>query len=260
MKQNWITLLVLLLVGAVIAMNETRRESAPTYTYEVVKTYPHDPDAYTQGLIYLDGVLYEGTGQNGFSSLRKVDLTSGEILKYHELSREYFGEGITCFEDRLIQLTWRSNVGFTYDRSTFTFLEEFQYAYEGWGLTNNGEELIMSDGSSTIYFLDPWSYAFMSEVTVKDNGKPVSNLNELEYIKGEIFANVYGTDKIVRIDPASGEVLGWIDLSGLLPEKDIAGRRVDVLNGIAYDAEGDRLFVTGKWWPKLFEIKIKPAS
>lgn len=227
---------------------------APILDYRVVASYPHDSRAYTQGLVYHDGVLYEGTGQKGASSLRKVDPASGMVIQYHELAQEYFGEGVTIFDDRIIQLTWRSNIGFSYDLNSFILIETFHYPKEGWGLTTDGQHLIMSDGSEDIFFLDPVTYADVRKITVTDNGKVVGHLNELEYVEGEIFANVYPTNKIARIDPADGRVLAWIDLAGILSPAESQG--VDVLNGIAYDAAGQRLFVTGKWWPTLFQIEV----
>ncbi len=234
-------------------------KTAPVYQYEVVNVYPHDPEAYTQGLVYLDGFLYEGTGLNGKSTLRKVDLVTGTVLEYHELASQYFGEGIAVFDDKIIQLTWQSQMGFYYDRETFTLVEEFYYPSEGWGITYDGKRLIMSDGTATLHFLDPVTFTEISHLEVSDNGKPVGQLNELELIHGDVFANVWPTDQIVKIDPENGKVLGWINLKGLLSPAD-RHKNVDVLNGIAYDAENDRIFVTGKFWPKLFEIKLTPEN
>lgn len=230
----------------------------PVYTYEVINTYPHDPEAFTQGLVYENGVLYEGTGKYGESSIRRVELETGLVEQIQELSSTYFGEGITIYEDRLIQLTWKSNVGFVYDIDSFEEINQFEYLTEGWGLTHDGRNLIMSDGTSTIYYLDPESFEVSHQINVSDDGNPIIRLNELEYINGEIFANIWQTDMIVRIDPQSGNVLSWIDLEGLLDTSGITGR-VDVLNGIAYDKDNERFFVTGKLWPSLFEISlIKP--
>ncbi len=231
------------------------RKSAPVYGYKVVNIYPHDPEAFTQGLVYADGVLYEGTGLEGKSSLRKVALKTGTVLQLHELPNAYFGEGIAVWGDKIIQLTWETNVGFYYDRQSFTLIDQFYYSTQGWGLTHDGERLIMSDGSATLYFLDPGNFMEISRVEVTDESGPVEKLNELEYVRGEIFANVWPTERIARISPQTGKVLGWIDLAGLLGHYK-NNREVDVLNGIAYDAENDRLFVTGKFWPKLFEIKL----
>ncbi|MCL6511898.1 MAG: glutaminyl-peptide cyclotransferase [Anaerolineae bacterium] len=230
--------------------------AAITYTYAVVNVYPHDPGAFTQGLVYADGVLYESTGLNGRSSLRRVALETGEVLQRRDLAPEYFGEGLALFNDRLIQLTWQNNIGFVYDANSFEPLQTWAYPTEGWGLTHDGTHLIMSDGSATLRFLDPYTFAVQREVMVTDGGRPVARLNELEYINGEVFANVWMTDWIARIDPHTGRVLGWVDLSGLLAPEERAG--TDVLNGIAYDPQGGRLFVTGKLWPKLFEITLVP--
>lgn len=229
--------------------------STPVYTYTVRQVYPHDPDAFTQGLVYTNTYLYEGTGLYGRSSLRRVDLETGTVLKMYELpSDEYFGEGITVVGERIWQLTWQSRVAFVYDRDTFAPLDTFTYTTEGWGLTYDGERLIMSDGSDTLYFRDPETFSETGRVRVYDHRGPVRRLNELEYVDGQVYANVWLTDKVVRIDPHSGRVTAWIDLSGLLtPEEQAAA---DVLNGIAYDVEGERLFVTGKLWPKLFEIEL----
>lgn len=228
---------------------------APVYTYVIANIYPHDRDAFTQGLVFEDGFLYEGTGLYGHSTLRRVDLETGNILQVHELSDEYFGEGITIYEDKVIQLTWKSNTGFIYDKNTFELLREFSYPTEGWGITHDGERLIMSDGTSTLYFLNPQTFERTGHIEVFDQDGPVTRLNELEYIKGEVYANVWQTDRIARIAPETGRVIAWVDLQGLLTAEDRL-ERVDVLNGIAYDAQNDRLFVTGKWWPKLFEIKL----
>jgi glutaminyl-peptide cyclotransferase len=229
--------------------------ATPRYSYSVVHVFPHDPLAFTQGLEYVDGFLYEGTGLNGRSSVRKVKLETGEVLQHRDLAPEYFGEGITIWKSNLIELTWQSHVGFVYDRASFSPARTFSYTGEGWGLTHDDRSLIMSDGSASLRFLDPATFAEKRRVQVTDAGAPVVELNELEYVKGEVLANVWKTHLIARIAPESGRVLGWIDLRGLLPAGDASG--ADVLNGIAYDAAHDRLFVTGKLWPKLFEIKIK---
>jgi len=227
----------------------------PVYMYEVVNTYPHDRNAYTQGLAFEDGFLYEGTGLRGRSTLRRVDLVTGDILQIHNLPAQFFGEGVTIYENKIIQLTWKSNVGFVYDKNSFELLQEFDYSTEGWGITYDGQNLILSDGSSILYFLNPETFEEIGRVGVFDSDGPVFNLNELEYIQGEIYANVWQTDRIARIRPQTGQVTGWIDLEGLLNPEDCNGP-VEVLNGIAYDAKKDRLFVTGKLWPKLFEIKL----
>jgi glutamine cyclotransferase len=227
----------------------------PTATYEVLNSYPHDPGAFTQGLVYEDGWLYEGTGLNGRSTLRKVVLDTGEVVQSHELDDSYFGEGITIFGDKIYQITWQSQIGFVYEKASFTQVGEFHYPSEGWGITHDGAQLIMSDGSATLHFLDPQTLQEISTISVTDNNGPVLRLNELEYVNGEIYANIWQTDRIARISPETGQVLGWIDLTGLLSAED-RQQTVDVLNGIAYDAASNRLFVTGKLWPKLFEIRI----
>jgi glutamine cyclotransferase len=229
--------------------------SVPVATYRVVNTYPHDPQAFTQGLVYENGHFYEGTGLNGQSTLRKVEIATGNILQIHALSDAYFGEGIAVFGDKIFQLTWRSNVAFVYDKASFEPQGEFAYPTEGWGLTHDGQRLIMSDGTATLYFRDPQTFQELGRVQVYDRNGPVLNLNELEYINGEIYANIWQTDMIARISPQTGQVLGWIDLAGLLSPEE-RQPPVDVLNGIAYDPAADRLFVTGKRWPKLFEIDL----
>jgi glutamine cyclotransferase len=229
---------------------------APVAGYRVVHVFPHDPQAFTQGLVYLDGVLYEGTGLNGRSTIRKVRLENGEVLQMQKLDSQYFGEGIAVLGGTVFELTWQAGIGFLYDRASFQRKGSFSYRGEGWGLTHDGRRLIMSDGSAYLRFLDPATQKELSRVQVTDGANPVANLNELEYVKGEILANVWQTDRIARISPKTGHVAGWIDLRGLLSARDAQG--VDVLNGIAYDAAGDRLFVTGKLWPRLFEIKVTP--
>ena len=228
---------------------------APVVGYRIVNTYPHDPRAFTQGLVFADDALYEGTGLRGQSSLREVDLETGNILRARQLAAHFFGEGITVYGNRVIQLTWRAKVGFVYDIRTFQLLDTFNYPTEGWGITHDGRFLIMSDGTSTLYFLDPQTFREIHRLEVHTRDGPVSKLNELEYVQGEIYANVWKTDHIARISPQTGEVVGWIDLEGLLRPED-RNRRIDVLNGIAYDVKNDRLFVTGKLWPKLFEIEL----
>ncbi|HEX5748650.1 MAG TPA: glutaminyl-peptide cyclotransferase [Archangium sp.] len=258
----WLSPLVLL--TALACRNErspapppTPTASTPVFGFDVVQSWPHDPNAFTQGLVYRDGKLYEGTGLNGLSSLREVELETGAVLRRRELERQYFGEGIALFKGRIYQLTWRSHVGFIYDAATFQQVGRFEYPTEGWGLTDDGTSLIMSDGSSTVRFLDPATLAVQRSIRVTDNGREISQLNELEFIKGELYANVYLTNDIVRIDPATGKVTGWLNLTGLLPPQDRTGTE-DVLNGIAYDAARDRLLVTGKRWPRLFHIRLVP--
>jgi len=236
---------------------EDVNEAPPVYSYTIINTYPHDRQAFTQGLVLDQGTLYEGTGLRGQSSLRRVDLTTGRVLQLRVLPAPYFGEGITVFGPYLIQLTWQSKVGFVYDKTSFTLLRQFTYPTEGWGITHDDQHLIMSDGTSVLYFLDPETLSATGQLHVRDEQGPVERLNELEYVQGSLYANIWQTDRIARIDPESGQVTAWIDLTGLLPLEDRV-ERVDVLNGIAYDAAQDRLFVTGKLWPKLFEIQIHP--
>lgn len=226
----------------------------PRYTYTVVRTYPHDPRAFTQGLQFADGVLYEGTGLPGESSIRKVKLETGEVLQQRALSKEHFGEGIVVRDAELFQLTWQSGLAFVYDAKTFAPKRTFRYSGEGWGLTQDAQGLIMSDGTDALRFIEPATFKERRRVKVTALGRPVKSLNELELVKGEVFANVWMTDTVARIEAASGKVTGWIDLGGLLTPAERA--LADVLNGIAYDSAGDRLFVTGKWWPKLFEIRL----
>lgn len=230
-------------------------QEIPTYSYKIKNSWPHDRRAYTQGLIFHDGILWESTGQYGASSLRKVELTTGKVIKQISVPKNYFAEGMTVFHNKVFQLTWQEQKGFIYDPATFKKQGEFSYTGEGWGLTHDGEFLIMSDGTDELRFLDPATFQTTRTINVTDRGAPIDQLNELEYIDGEIYANIYQTDRIVRIEPKTGKILGWIDLTGLLPSKDRTGGE-DVLNGIAYDEVGKRLFVTGKMWPKLFEIEI----
>lgn len=226
----------------------------PTYTYQVVHTYPHDPGAFTEGLFFDDGFLYESTGLEGHSNIRKVKLETGEVVEKRDLVSTYFGEGIIRWKDRLIQLTYKTEIGFVYDFNTFELKTNFEYKGEGWALTTDGKRIIMDDGTPEIRFWDPETLKEIGRIFVTDQGKPVQNLNELEWIKGEIWANIWQTDKIARIDPVTGKVTGWIDLTGLQPPTP----EIDVLNGIAYDAKNDRIFVTGKKWPKLYEIRLVP--
>jgi len=251
------------IAGLSVALASTRiagfapRQAAtatlPIYGYTVVRSYPHDPGAFTQGLQYVEGALYEGTGLNGRSSIRRVNLETGNVLKQHNIGSQYFGEGITVLGADLYELTWQSGIAFVYDRNTFAPKRSFKYTGEGWGLTHDGTSLIMSDGSEFLRVLDPATFAERRRLRVTAIGQPLKNLNELEFVKGEIFANVWMTDYIARIDPATGRVTAYVDLRGLMPANDPSR---DVLNGIAYDAAGDRLFVTGKLWPRLFEIKL----
>ena len=229
------------------------------HSIRVANVYPHDPKAFTQGLVFHNGYIYEGTGLRGFSTIRKVELKTGKILKSYLLPPEYFGEGIAIFDNKLIQLTWQSHTGFIYDLQSFRLLGTFSYPTEGWGITCDGKHLIMSDGTAVLRFLDPQTYKIVKQIEVRDRGNVLPNINELEYIKGEIYANIWGTAYIVRISPHTGQVLGWIDLRGLYRYIAESGK-VDVLNGIAYDAKGSRLFVTGKFWPNIFEIHLKVSK
>jgi glutamine cyclotransferase len=230
-------------------------EGIPVYSYQVVNSWPHDIEAYTQGLVFHDGVLFESTGLRGSSSLRRVELKTGKVKKKLEVAREYFAEGMTIFHDKIFQLTWQSHKGFVYDLKKFRQEGEFAYKGEGWGLTHDDHSLILSDGTNRIRFLDPSSFEVQRTITVYDNGEPLTDLNELEYIKGEIYANIWKTDRIVRLDPATGKINAWIDMTGLHHEGNDPDSE-NCLNGIAYDAGNDRLFVTGKRWPKLFEIRL----
>lgn len=233
-------------------------DGVEAYTYSVVAEHPHDPRAFTQGLVLDRGVLFEGTGLFGRSSLRRVDRVSGAVLQRHDLPSTLFGEGITVFHDRILQLTWQSGTGFVYDRDTFAERRQFTYETEGWGLTQDGTRLVMSDGTPRLRFLDPETLERTSEIEVTWQGAPVERLNELEFIDGHVFANVWLTDRIAIIDPANGAVVAWLDLEGLLPPEDRAD--ADVLNGIAFDPDRGHLLVTGKLWPRLFEIEVVPES
>ena len=246
--------LTLLLVGRGVHADDT---AIPVYTAEVVHTYPHDVGAFTEGLFYLNGYLYESTGLEEHSSIRKVRLETGEVVKKLDIAPQYFGEGIVNWKDHIIGLTWKTELGFVFDLASFKLERKFTYQGEGWGLTQDGKQIIMSDGTSQLRFLDPDTLKETHRVEVKLRGRPVSNVNELEWVKGEIYANVWQTNWVLRIDPADGRVVGVIDLKGLLKQSDIVAGKTDVLNGIAYDSKNDRLFVTGKDWPKLFEIRLK---
>lgn len=231
--------------------------AVPVYGYRVLQAFPHDRGAFTQGLVMAEGVLFESTGLNGRSSLRRVDLGTGVVLQSRELPRQFFGEGVTVLGKRIIQLTWRNGVGFVYDRDTFDLRQTFVYPSEGWGLTTDGTHLIVSDGTAVLRYFDPETFAEKRRVTVVDQAGPVARLNELEYVEGRIFANVWQTERIAIIDAQSGRVTGWLDLSGLLTREERA-RPVDVLNGIAHDSSTGRLYVTGKLWPRLFQIELVP--
>lgn len=230
--------------------------TARQLSYDVVGAYPHDPAAFLQGLVWYDGGFYESTGLEGRSTLRRVDFPSGNVVKSFPLAPDLFGEGLTLVSNRLIQLTWTSHRGFVYDRETFRLLREFHYDTEGWGITWDGKYLIMSDGSPVLTYLDPETFEPVRKLAVTMNGQPVANLNELEFIEGEIWANVWQSDVIVCIDPTTGQVASFLDLTGLLPASARTGTE-DVLNGIAFDPQTKRIFVSGKCWPKLFEIRIR---
>jgi glutaminyl-peptide cyclotransferase len=251
-------LLLVAVVGFLSLLSAAPGSTTPVYGYKIVHTYPHDRTAFTQGLEYHDGFLYEGTGLNGRSGIRKVELETGKVLQQTPLDARYFGEGITLLDQRLIELTWQAQRGFVHDRASFRLLRDFEYPGEGWGLTNDGRQIYMSDGSAQIRVWNPATLSETRRILVRDGQKPIDMLNELEYVHGEIYANVWQTDKIARIAPLDGHVSGWIDLSGLLtPEEALSA---DVLNGIAWDAVKDRLFVTGKLWPRLFEIQLVRKS
>lgn len=229
----------------------------PIYGYEVVHAFPHDPGAYTQGLVFNDGKLLESTGQVGHSNLRRVELETGRVLQKVDVDAPYFAEGITLLKGKIYQLTWQHQVGFIYDAWTFEKLGEFHYQGEGWGLANDGQSLILSDGSNRIRFLDPANFEVRKTIAVVDGRAPVNELNELEYVQGEIYANIWHADRIARIDPRTGAVVGWIELTALLARGEVSDEEA-VLNGIAYDETNGRLFVTGKLWPKVFEIRLRP--
>ena len=252
------TLVVVLASIILVSLDDEPANSAALhYTYSIVNVYPHDRTAFTQGLVFENGFLYESTGLYGNSSLRFVELETGKVLRLRTLPAQFFGEGIAVIGNRIVQLTWQSHKGFVYDRATFDLLQEFEYPTQGWGITYDGNQLIMSDGTSNLYFLDPVTLNKTGQVQVHDT-EPVTNLNELEYIKGEVYANIWLTEKIAVINPQTGQVKAWIDLEGVqdLENKDPNS----VLNGIAYDTNRDRLFVTGKMWPQIFEIRLVPSA
>lgn len=231
------------------------KQSIPIYGYEVVHVWPHDRDAFTQGLIFHDGKLLESTGEVGQSTLRRVELETGQVLQKVEVPEPYFAEGITLLKGKIYQLTWQHQLGFIYDAWTFEKIGTFNYQGEGWGLTNDGQSLILSDGTNRIRFLDPDNFQVQKTIAVVENGMPVNEINELEYVQGEIYANIWHADRIVRIEPQTGRISGWIDLTGLLSPNEVQDEEA-VLNGIAYDETSGRLMVTGKLWPKLFEIRL----
>ena len=245
----------LLVLLSLACSQQNTPKAVQIYTYRVVNTFPHDPQAFTQGLIFHDGFLYEGTGLEGRSELRKVELQTGKVVQRKALGQQYFGEGITLLGGHIYQLTWKNKVGFVYDPETFALQRTWNYTTEGWGLTHDGKQLILSDGTAKLYFLDPQTLKVERTLLVTLNGQPLPMLNELEYVKGKIYANVWQTPQIVIIDPQSGRVEGVVDLTNLV----LLNLGADVLNGIAYDPASDRLFVTGKLWPRLFEIQLVPS-
>jgi glutamine cyclotransferase len=249
---------VLVLILSVACACAQNKALAPILKHQVVKVYPHDRQAFTQGLFFMDGQLWEGTGLEGRSSIRRVELATGKVLQTRANGNSYFGEGLAPLGDELFQLTWKNGVMFVYDKKTFELKRAFRYSGEGWGLTTDGKQLIQSDGTSALHFLDPKDLHETATVRVTEAGQEIQLLNELEYIRGEIWANVWQTTRIARIDPKTGHVKSWLDLKGLLSPMETAG--TDVLNGIAYDAKTGRIFVTGKLWPKLFEIRVGGAG
>ena len=242
---------------ALALMMPGARAELPNYGYKVVHVYPHDPHAYTEGLFYLGGFLYESTGQVGESTIRKVRIADGAVLQSRTILPSLFGEGIVNWNDEIVSLTWQDEIGFRWKLNDFSQIGEFHYAGEGWALTQDGKNLIKSDGTPTLRFLDPLTLAETRRVEVTAEGKPVKNINELEWVKGEILANIWLTNRIARIDPNTGAVKGWIDV-GNLPEAAHKAVMDDIPNGIAYDAQHDRLFLTGKDWPHLYEVKLVP--
>lgn len=251
----WFLCLLLLAIQGCVLYSNSNEECVSVWQYKVVDHFPHDPNAFTQGLVWEDGFLYEGTGLYGRSSLRKVALETGVPLKKINLSDIYFGEGITIFEDKIYQLTWKEQTGFIYDLDTFQLLDTFAYPYEGWGITHDKEYLIISDGTSILHYLDPDTLEEVKQIEVKEDQTAIDMINELEYIQDKIYANIWQTDRIAIIEPLTGKVTAWLDLVGILDGTEIT-QKVDVLNGIAYHAKENRLFVTGKLWPKIFEIEI----
>jgi glutaminyl-peptide cyclotransferase len=253
----FIAVIVLSAVVLLVLTYQGQTPQSPTaYGYRVINTYPHDTAAYTEGLIFHNGTLYESTGGLGTSYLRRVDLQTGNVLQQVDLSSGFYGEGLTLVNDSLVQLTWQNKVGFVYDAQTFGLMGNFSYATQGWGLTFDGNRLIMSDGTANLYFLDPASYAVIGQISVKDGNRSVTNINELEYVNGDVYANIWHTTNLAIINPTNGQIKGWIDLSGLHQPQGPD----DVLNGIAYDQNTGRLFVTGKNWPNLYQIELVPKG
>ena len=250
---------VALLACSSMTMEARAQAKTPRFGFKVVKAFPHDPTAFTQGLVFADGIFYESTGLRGFSTLRKVTPETGAVIQQVPVEERYFAEGLALVGNELLQLTWEEKTGFVYDKASLKRTRTFTYATEGWGMAYDGTKLVMSDGSSSLFFLDPKTQKLVKTLPVTDHGRPVQNLNELEFIKGEIWANVWQTDVIAKINPETGQVTGWIDLSGLL-RREARGPEGDVLNGIAWDKAGDRIFVTGKKWPLLFQIELVPLG
>jgi glutamine cyclotransferase len=257
MKMPTFTTAALVVIGVTAAALGQAVAAVPEYSAVVVKTYPHDSNAFTEGLLYQNGFLYESTGRNGHSSIRKVTLDTGAVVQQHDLDPKYFGEGIVIWKDRLIGLTYKTEIGFVFDLGTFNPISDFHYTGEGWGMTKDDTHLYMSDGTSDLRILDPATVNETGRIHVTCNGRPIKNINELEWIKGKIYANIWLTSVIVRIDPATGNVDGLVDVSNLLTLAS-QDQAVDVPNGIAYDAAGDRMFVTGKLWPSLYQITLSP--
>jgi glutamine cyclotransferase len=253
-----VTAVIVFGAAALVLVSDSPVTPEPAnYTYNVVNVYPHDKTAFTQGLVFEDGILYEGTGRYGQSTLRRVELETGNVTQLYSLPDQFFGEGITIFDDKIIQLTWKSKKGFVYDKNSFDLLQEFTYPTDGWGITHDGSRLIMSDGTATLIFLDPETFQKIGQVEVYDE-EPVTMLNELEYIHGMVYANIWMDEKIAIINLQTGRVTGWIDLEGISDSEN--QNAYNVLNGIAYDIEKDRLFVTGKLWSKLYEIELVPTA
>ena len=260
MNQNHPSALLFSALIFTVAGTATAAPSIPTYDFKIVHSYPHDAQAFTQGLLYRDGFLYESTGLNGKSTIRKVQLETGKVLQSRDIPPQYFGEGLTDWNDTLVSITWRSQTGFVFDLNTFEPKNDFAYPGEGWGLAQNGKELVLSDGSSTLRFLDPKTFLEVRRVKVTADGIAVDQLNELEVVGDEIFANIWQTNTIARIDQKTGKIIGWIDLGKLYAEAGKGPAADNVLNGIAYDAAKKRLFVTGKLWPRLYEIRLVPRK
>jgi glutamine cyclotransferase len=271
--KKWLVLAVVLIAvivlgGALLILLNNKTAPAatatPIYTYSIVKTYPHDTSSFTEGLWYSDGIMYEssgsGNGPNYVSTLRQVNLTTGKVIKEYTLPIQYFGEGIAVVDDEIIQLTWQSNVGFIYDKDTFALLGNFTFTTQGWGLTYDGKELIMSDGTDNLYFLNATTFQRIGEVQVHDGNSNVTEINSLDYINGDVYANIWMTNKIAIINPATGQVKAWVDLTGLPASVASKTNENAVLNGIAYDQQNDRLYVTGKDWSSLYQIKLVPEN